>query len=278
MGGGYEPPEEVYGVGFRATEESAGSESWITSCRADDGALRVESCRTIADEFDVDPRREAAVPALTRFVGGVGGGAAVGLDFPFGVPRRIVLDGSWEEFLYEFPHWFASAAEMRERCTVYAELVSRGREELLLRSTDQPLSAISPYDERIATETFHGIRDVLRPLVTSGRAVAVPIQEPDPERPSLLEVYPAGTLDTMSLAPPGSEPDPEGRDTCRDVIVSRLVDAGVELSDEVRDVVYEDDDALLAVVVAFATYRNTLDAGGIRTADEGHAHEGYIYV
>lgn len=278
MGGGYEPPGEVYGVGFRATEASAGTDSWIASCRVDDGGLRVESCRTVADELDVDSRREAAVPALTQFVAGLGGGAAVGLDFPFGLPRRIVLDGSWEEFLYEFPHWFASAAEMRERCTLYAELVSRGREELLLRSTDQPLSAISPYDERIANETFHGIRDVLRPLVTTGRAVAVPIQEPDPDRPSLLEVYPAGTLDTMSLSPPSVESDPEVRDTCRDAIVSHLVDDGVELSEGVRDTVHGDDDALSAVVVAFATYRNTLDAGAIRTADEGHVHEGYIYV
>ncbi|MFC4360073.1 DUF429 domain-containing protein [Halobium salinum] len=278
MGGGYSPPNRVHGVGFRAGKLTAGDDTWLASCRVDGDELVVESCRSASDALGVRAAREAAVPAVTRFVAGLDGDAAVGFDFPFGLPRHIVVDRPWEGFLFEFPNWFASADDMRERCRMHAELVSGGEKLLLLRATDRPLSAVSPYDERLATETFHGIRDVLRPLVTTGQAVAVPIQEPDPDCPSLLETYPAGTLDTMSLSPPASASDPEESAARRERIVARLADAGVRPTDEVREAMHRSDDALSAVLVAFAAYRNTLDGGAIRTDDEEHVHEGYIYV
>jgi len=94
MAVGYRPPNRVCGVAFRAAERTAGEKTWVARCRADGDALRVESCRTASDRFGVSPERPTAVRVLSKHVASLAGGTAVGFDFPFGLPSRVVLGRS----------------------------------------------------------------------------------------------------------------------------------------------------------------------------------------
>ncbi|SFL02037.1 Protein of unknown function [Halogranum rubrum] len=286
----FEPPTRVYGVDFSGAAD-AGHSIWVSEGVVDDvevdedegltgRGLRIVDCRPATEWFDESADREEILPALAAFLGELGGGVAVGLDFPFGLPNQLVNVDTWETFLYRFPGCFSSPDDLRQRCTERAELLGDGQKSQLFRATDKPLSALSPYDLRLQSQTFYGIRDVLRPLVISDSVRVHPMQRPSPEKPSLLEVYPAGVLDELGLHhtkyKDGSE---EGR-TRREEILTGLADAGITIDGDVRQRAITDDDgdALDAIVAAVGTYRNTRDPSTLYTTDECRAIEGYIYV
>lgn len=286
----FEPPTRVYGVNFSGAED-AGHSIWVAEGAVDDvevdaneeltgRGLHIVDCRPAVEWFDESPERETILPALVAFLGELGGGVAVGLDFPFGLPSQLVNVEAWETFLYRFPGCFSSPDDLRQRCTERAELLDSDEKSKLFRATDKPLSALSPYDLRLQSQTFYGIRDVLRPLVTSNSVRVHPMQRPSPEKPSLLEVYPAGVLDELGLHHTKYKDGTEEGRTRRTDIVSGLADAGVAIDHDVRERVIADDDgdALDAIVAAVGTYRNTRDPSTLYTTDESRAIEGYIYV
>jgi hypothetical protein len=287
----FEPPARVYGVDFSGAED-AGHALWLAEGIVDGAAcdggdvfdgdgFRIVDCRPATEWFDQSADREESHRALTAFLGGLGGGAAVGLDFPFGLPAPLVGVDNWETFLHQFPGSFSSPEELRRRCTERAELLGDGGQKTkLFRATDEPLSALSPYDLRLQAQTFYGIRDVLRPLVATDLVRVHPMQRPHPEKPSLLEVYPAGVLDDLGLLNTKYKEASESGRARREEILAGLHDSGVVVDDDVWTRVVEDDggDALDAVAAAVGTYRNTRDPHTLSTTDECPTIEGYIYV
>lgn len=285
----FEPPTRVYGVDFSGAQD-AGRNIWlaeaVVTAETDGGdvfdgeGLRVVDCRPATEWFDGPADREAVLPALTAFLGGLGGGVAVGLDFPFGLPAPLVGVDDWETFLHRFPGCFSSPDELRRRCSERAELLGDDGKTKLFRATDEPLSALSPYDLRLQAQTFYGIRDVLRPLVTSDAVRVHPMQRPAPDKVSLLEVYPAGVLDELGLHHTKYKDGSDAGRERREEIVAGLGDAGVAIDDDVRNRAIADDggDALDALVAAVGTYRNTRDPNTLYTTDECRAIEGHIYV
>ncbi|SEO42295.1 Protein of unknown function [Halogranum amylolyticum] len=284
---GFEPPSRVYGVDFRGGDD-ADDGVWVAEGVVDpacdggegfDGAgLRLVDCRPATERFDCPADREALLPALAAFLGRLGGDVVVGVDFPFGVPAPLVGADDWETFVHRFPSRFASPEEFSRRCVELAKLVDGGVETRLFRETDEPLSALPPYDPHLAARTFYGIRDVLRPLVTADLVQVHPMQSPDSTKPSLLEVYPAGTLEDLGLLHVTDETDGEGGRQRRESVRDGLVEYGVAVADDVRHRVDDGDDALDAVVAAVAAYRNTRDSGTLCATDGRRALEGYTYV
>lgn len=159
---------------------------------------------------------------------------------------------------------------------MHAGLVSGNRTNIL-RETDEPLGALSPYDRRLQDRTFYGIRDVLRPLVTTELAAAQPMMEPSLAQPSLIETYPAGTLAELELHAVDYGGDSERAQRRRAENLDSLEERGVELPSNVRSrVTAAGGNALDSVVAAFVAYRNA--ANQIRTSwvpereVEGHIH------
>ena len=297
----FSPPSRVYGVDFSGAQD-AGRNIWLAEGTIDDGGradadedadtagdptgtvdcddLRIHDCRPATEWFDLPAARNQILPALTAFLGGLPAGTAVGLDFPFGLPSPLVGVDNWETFLVDFPSIYSSPEELRTRCTERAGLVGDGEKTKLFRATDEPMAALSPYDIRLQSQTFYGIRDVLRPLVTAGRVRVHPMQSPSADKPSLLEVYPAGTLDDLGLHHTKYKDGSEAGRERREEILDGLADHGITIADDVRKRALEDDggDALDAVVATVGTYRNTRGSANLTTADELTAIEGYIYV
>lgn len=274
-----EPPTRVYGVDFSADRERAGEAMWIAEGVVENG-LHVVETAPATDRLGVDRSRERVLPALTRFLGKRGEGTATGLDFPFGLPNRVTAADSWPEFLRQFPSWADDPGDLSRESELRARLNGGGDATELLRATEEPLGAVSPYNEQLRTETFYGIRDVLRPLVLADVVRAVPMQEVASDRPILLEVYPTGTLerlDAHDLRYVGDGDDARDR---RAANIHLLETAGVTIDDCVRDRALNDDDgdALDAVVAAVATYQHTRSCADLKTDDRTRSLEGHIYV
>lgn len=272
-----EPPERIYGVDFGDDFES-GVALWVSEATVEDGELRVLDCRSASERFGVSGDRSLVLGSLTSFLATVPDSSVVGLDFPFGLPDELIPVDDWTTFLARFPDWFTSPEDLHRRCLMHAELVS-GNRTTILRETDEPLGALSPYDHRLQARTFYGIRDVLRPLVTTALVAVLPMMEPTQSRPSLLETYPAGTLEELEVHVAGYKDDSERARNRRAENLDSLQDHGVELAPEVRSRVMGDTggNALDSVVAAFAAHRNA--ANDLRASWVPQREvEGHVFV
>lgn len=274
-----ETPPRVFGVDFSGSAD-AGRNIWVTECVVDDG-LRVVDCQSASDRFGVAVDREDVLPALTSFVAGLNEDSVVGFDFPFGLPASLVPVDEWSRFLVRFPDWFDSPDDLRERCQLHAELVEdETAESTRLRETDEGYDALSPYNFMIASQTFYGIRDVLRPLVVTDSATVRPMCEPNTDTPIVIEAYPAATLDELGLQRTKYKKATDESRAHRVDNMQGLVDEGVEIPENVRELAVEDSDgdALDSILAAFATYRNSVRGELDRELTERQRVEGYIYV
>ena len=269
-------PERIYGVDFGDDFES-GDSIWISEATVDDD-LRVLDCRSASEWFGISDDRALVLGSLTSFLASIPDSSVAGLNFPFGLPDNLVPVDDWVTLLARFPDWFTSPEDLRRRCLMHAELVT-GNRTSLLRETDEPLGALSPYDERLQDRTFYGIRDVLRPLVTTELVAVQPMMEPETARPSIIETYPAGTLEELELHMATYKDDTERAERHRTENLDGLEAHGVTFPSEVRSRVLSDSggNALDSVVAAFAAYRNTVS--GLQTSWVADREvEGHIYV
>lgn len=306
----FTPPSVVYGVVSEADDAArwgaeSDPESWVCRGVVGDDTLTVDRCAPVADWFDHDgavvpsdangpsdgpssssapsPLATAAGrssdgrPPLATFLADLPATAAAGLDFPFGLPERLVVADSWPAFLRDLPTWCSSPAELRWRCEQRVELVD-GTTETRVRATDAPLSALSPFDERIVASTFFGLRDVLRPLVLTDRVRVPPMTPPQPDRPLLVEVYPAGTLVDLDLTPVAGGDDGSDRREATVDDLAATVDCDLDVDDAVRERVVAADAAVESLVAAYAVYRNTRDAAALGVGDDQRRIEGQIFV
>lgn len=275
----YTPPERVFGVDFSGAKD-AGKNIWVAELACDDGA-RVVDCSTAADRYDASTERDAALRGLTHHLASLGGDAAAGLDFPFALPREVYAEADWEAFLRQFPGFVADPAALQRRCQSRASLVEGDRVQYT-RATEDEVGGLSPYNRRLRAQTFYGIRDVLRPLVLTDAVRVAPMQPLDANRPTLLEVYPAATLDRLDAEThrQGYKDGSEAARERRESNVAAIEAAGVEIPEGTRESLLENDggDALDAVLAAVATWENTADPSNLSVDDERRQAEGHIYV
>jgi hypothetical protein len=215
-------PIRVYGVDFSAAATDAGRKTWIASGRVDPQRDRivVTDLRPLTAVAGLDTAcREAALPALARWLRERDETAVVGLDFPFGLPQFIAEETgneSWQSFISRFPESIgvdgsADAGEdgssdpvrtFAERCVGLTERHGEGTYDK--RRTDAAVGARSPYGFIADTITFYGIRDVLATVLDEVRFA--PMDRTDgawrpgvPTGPTAVETYPAAVLDRFGL-------------------------------------------------------------------------------
>jgi hypothetical protein len=203
--------------------------------------------------------------------------AAFGLDFPFGLPARLVVEPSWEEFVRAFPKRYGSPQKFRGACRRAAD----GRE--LRRVTDlESRTPFAPYNLRLFRQTYFGIRDVLAPLIADRSASVLPMQPALPGVPWILEICPASLLKREGLyAPYKGKTRTHVRARAR--ILDRFAASGELLppAPEVRHSLLADPgaDALDSVLAALAASRALrTPASLIAPGDERYLREGYVFA
>jgi len=259
----------IYGVDFSGARD-AGRKIWIAQGQVSGDGLIIRDCRPISEWLDCGRKRDACLDALYGFIAREK--AVFGLDFPFGLPQKLMGEDGWEGFVRSFNERYRSPEDFKENCFRVAD----SRE--LKRKTDEKNNApFSPYNLRLYKQTYYGINYVLRPLVDGGLASVLPMQDARPDRAWVLEVCPASTLrdwDIPSYKGPGAE-----RRESRQRIVAKMSELGLIWEDNnLVDKVVNDreGDAIDSVIAAMATAR--VVSGTVVPKDGAYGLEGYIYV
>jgi hypothetical protein len=246
--------ERIIGIDFSGAAK-AGDAIWIAEGHIEGKRVRIESCRPASDIAASDPERARCLPALVTFIAGQGN-AIIGCDFPFSLPVAMIGAATWRAFALGLGDRFPCAEDFLADCRRRAN----GRE--IKRACDRESRVpFAAYNLRIYRQTYHGIRDVLAPLLRNGGAVVLPMQMPRPDRPWVIETCPASTLKHAGLYPSYKGRGDAAR-AARRQIVSGLIRRGLlaPLSRSLRRLAIENKggDALDSIVAAAATGRALL--------------------
>ena len=276
----YVPPTRIYGVDFSGAAD-AGKHIWIAECVVAQGRLEAHDCRAASEYLGVSSARKVIFPALVDFVAKQRA-TAFGFDFPFGIPQSLVREGSWAAFVAEFPSRYPSLADFDKQC----HAASGGREWKRLCDTETR-TPFSPYNRRVISQTYYGIRDLLYPLISSQQVSVPPMLVADRAVPWLLEICPKSSLETLSLPFRGYKKGvkgikPEQRQT-REQILSGLESRNDILLNgtDLRQRILSDPggDGLDSVVAAYTAFRIVQEPSRLYPdLSPEHLVEGYVYV
>ncbi|MEX0808124.1 MAG: DUF429 domain-containing protein [Dongiaceae bacterium] len=183
--------KRVFGVDFSGAQ-NAGRLIWIAEGVINPfGQLAITSCRTALDQLGCHRDRDAVHAALAHWIAQQGS-VAIACDFPFSLPKQLVSQTSWHEFVRSFPAIYPNGRAFQQAC----RLMTNRKEHK--RATDvDAKTPMSPYNERLFPQTYAGIANVLAPLI--GRVAIAPFDEPDPAKPLVIETCPASSLKALSI-------------------------------------------------------------------------------
>lgn len=262
----------IFGVDFSGAVD-AGKKIWIARGTVENEVLIVDSCQR-ADCLPKSAIERATCLEALRCLVASERSAIFGLDFPFGLPRGLVGKRTWEEVVGLIAQQ-KSAEAFRSFC------VQASPNCELRRATDHRARApFSPYNVRIFRQTYHGVVDLLAPLIRSGVASVLPMQPPAIDRAWILEVCPASTLKAFGIYLPY-----KGRSAERRAMRERILDAlersgTLQITDDVSRATLLDDaggDALDSVVAALGAARSTRSSSLADEGDQAYAVEGRVY-
>jgi hypothetical protein len=249
--------DRLFGIDFSGAAE-AGNKIWISTGLRQGSQLVIVECASIATKFSCTVLDESLASLRNFILDKDNRESVLGLDFPFGLPKSVLEDDNWEDFLLNFPDNFSDGdpEEFRRVCLALSDNIEHKR--LTDRLSRSPFC---PYNLRIYKQTFHGISNLLVPLVGEGQAWTPPMQTPIDGLPSLLEICPASTLKEMKLYLPykrNKKTSVDSRKSNRRTILAEIRKSGVQISKDMADEVVDDDqgDALDSIIAIFAIYRN----------------------
>lgn len=260
----------ILGIDFSGATD-AGKKIWIAEAREFGDAIRLIDLHPAAELPGGDATPIPAVAALARHILAEPDTVA-GCDFPFSVPRSLIDERSWIDFIRAFPARFADPDAFRDWAFRKA-----GRRELRRRTDTEQKTPFNSYNLRIHRQTWWGIVGLLNPFVVSGTAAIRPYQPmPRKPRPIVIEACPACAMKSI-----GFYPQFKGRAAAhraaRLAVLRRLVADGYlerpgrALAARIAD--NAGGDALDAVIAAIVTARADL-RHRLRGDD---AFEGLIY-
>ncbi len=182
------------GVDFSGARD-AGRAIWIAEGAIGRRGLELSECRPATELPGGARDRATALAALAAYLGAQRD-AVIGCDFPVGLPKKLVREADWPGFLEKFPRRHASADEFRADCR------KRSARELRRPTDIEAKTPFCAWNLRLYRQTYHGIADLLAPLVAAGRATVGPMQPPTEGRAWILETCPASVLKRLGLYRP----------------------------------------------------------------------------
>lgn len=267
-------PRRILGVDFSGAAD-AGRRIWITQAHMAGGRLHVEACDSAVTLLQCAPSPGASHAALVEFLRRTGG-CVVGCDFPFSLSAAMIPERSWPRFLAEFPRRYRSAAAF------YRETHRRwGEPRRVCDAVAQ--TPFAPNNLRLYRQTYHGLRNILLPLVGAGAACALPLQRPRAGVPWLLECCPASALKRLGLYQPSYKGTGAARARRRGAILRELEAHGalapVPAPLRSRVVAQAGGDALDSLLAAWIAFQAVLSPGTLLPAPpDGAAIEGHVYA
>ena len=263
----------IYGVDFSGAKD-AGKRIWIARGLITDDVLMITACFEAQDLPGSGRDRERSLKALREFLSQQKQGI-FGLDFPFGLPRALVKEESWEEFVLSFRDIYKTPEEFKKEC----KSAAGGKE--LKRVTDlDAKTPLSPYNLRLYRQTYYGIRDVLGPLIGNNAVCVLPMQRPLSGRAWVVEICPSSTLKREHLSLPYKGRDKKYR-AARERILEGIQKRGVLITKEARVRLKILDnpggDAIDSVVAAFTTFRALRNGFGFCNKAP-YTVEGWVYA
>jgi hypothetical protein len=266
--------DRIFGIDFSGAEK-AGDAIWIAEGHVDGGCVRIEGCRPASQLPDSGCERARCLPALVTFVAGQRS-AVFGCDFPFSLPAGMIEETSWRAFALTLADRFPTAESFMADCR------SRGGGREIRRACDRESRVpFAAYNLRIYRQTYHGIRDVLAPLLRDDGAAVLPMERARTDRPWVVETCPASTLKHAGLYP-SYKGTGTAAHAARRSIVDGLVRRGwlAPLSPGLRRLALDNTggDALDSMIAAIATGRAYAVGEFTRaSSDAAEAIEGRVY-
>ncbi len=254
----------IYGVDFSGAR-LAGEKIWLARAHTEEGGLMIEQLGRAAELPGASSERDEALRALVQTLADAPH-AVAGLDFPFALAKQSLGDINYPQFL-------AASADFSD-ADAFKEAFSDAR-----RQTDiESRTPFSPLNYRLYRQTFHGIRDVLRPLVEGGARV-LPMMSADADKLWLVEICPASTLkkEKLYLSYKGKS---DSQRTNREIILSEIkARFGVRTSAEMDEQMVADTegDALDAVLAALGTLRALQNQQSLSPRNALEEIEGRVY-
>lgn len=180
------PVRKIIGIDFSGAKD-AGKHIWISTGKENRGTLQIAKCQQASNFFGCANDKWTVFKEVVNWIDSLKD-AIVGIDFPFGVPEvvvKVVFNvTSWEDFATS-PKWSSLAPDhFRDQCAGFSNNE--------LRDTDAIHRADCPHSIRIYKQTFHGVKDILRPLLQRDVSVAPMVN--NSRNITVLETYPAATL------------------------------------------------------------------------------------
>nr|WP_319508702.1 hypothetical protein [uncultured Methanolobus sp.] len=257
----------IYGVDFSGAKD-AGRKIWVSEGFVEAGKLVIIKCYPVSELVPGKVKaRDVCLSALRDLIVS-DNNSVFGMDFPFSLPRQLMFGKDWYSFISDFPHEYSSADQFRK-----AMQVAGGKIELK-RLTDVEVKApFSIYNLWVFKQTYHGIRDVVHPLVMADKVCAIPMQSPHESKPWLMEVCPASTLKSEDLYISYKGRSEKEKRT-RGYILDELLHKGITIREALRETIInnKDGDALDSLIAAYATFRS------VRKLDDviGNLHDIYL--
>ena len=254
----------IFGVDFSGGA-FAGEKIWVCRAQTDGQKFEIESVTRGAELENSGAAREIALKALVSHLE-TGKGALIGFDFPFSLEKSAFQNQNWRDWLPTVARDFSDAQNFREA-------FPDARRECDIKAK----TPFSPLNLRLFRQTFHGIRDVLLPLVERG-AVVLPQMELKKDAQKLIEICPASLLkrEKLYFSYKGkSELQKNNRARIWDEMRAR---SGFSAPPEIERACLNDaeGDALDAVLAAICAF-NAAKIGDFATRDETEALEGRVY-
>lgn len=267
-------PRRIYGIDFSGAKD-AGRKIWITRGLVKRDGLQIEDCSRASDFFHAGKERDRCLTALREFMAGQKD-CAFGLDFPFGLPRKLLNEKSWEDFIMRFPLRHKSPSGFRTKCreAVYGRELKRVADE-------ESKTPFSPYNLRVYRQTYFGVRDVIHPLVRDQKACVLPMQTALIGKPWVLEICPASTLKKMSLYDSPYKGRTEAHRRSRKKILEAIEKKNIIITEQaLRDAIIKDrgGDALDSVIAAYETFKSIPNPAILsHGAYRAYLLEGYVF-
>ena len=280
--------QTIYGVDFSGAK-LAGRNIWVARLEKPRDSTQGRATLTHVDALETlagTAEREPALRHLVNFIQ-ASQNTLWAIDFPFGLPVEI-LDppARWPDLLERVEAWPDGANAFGHWCLARAK--SLGLANHVRRTTDvEQRTPFDCYHYRIIYQTFHGIRDVLRPLSTDPATAVLPFQYeklPAAGR-AVIEACPSSTLKRLGLPhqnykQPAGGPLTRRRLATRKILLAAL-DERLDIPPPLRRRIARNPggDAMDAVLAALGAWQawQTVDHAAI-AADARYPREGYIYA
>lgn len=265
-------PHTILGVDFSGAH-LAGEKIWIAHAEVAGGVLRILSLQRAEELPEGGSERDIALRATRQYLSGFPN-AVCGFDFPFSLalesfPEEICENLNWRD-------WLSSLREYSDAEAFAAAFPDARRE------TDRDAKTpFSPLNLRLFRQTFHGLRDVVLPLVENG-ALALPFDElslDETENLWLLEICPASLLKKQKLYLSYKGRSTLQRENRETILQQTKERTRLKMSEEISERIFEDTegDALDAVLAAVCVFRALQNPHNFRAQSEREKFEGRVY-